>query len=86
MKAVIVNFRGSFKQMQGSNRLVILPEGAAKKEGAEKLVNKKITWTSPKGKIISGKITGAHGSKGAVRALFEKGLPGQALGTQAKIE
>jgi ribosomal protein L35AE/L33A len=31
-------------------------------------------------KKISGKISAVHGNKGAVRAIFESGLPGQAVG------
>jgi hypothetical protein len=34
---------------------------------------------SPAGKEIRGKISDAHGNKGLVRAIFEKGLPGQAI-------
>ena len=36
-------------------------------------------------KIIKGKISGAHGGKGVVRAIFEKGLPGQAVTTEVEI-
>jgi len=86
MKARIINFRGSYKQQQGSNQVIVLPEGVRKKDAAEKLLNKKIVWTNTKGKPISGKISAVHGRKGAVRAIFEKGLPGQALGKEAQIE
>ena len=34
---------------------------------------------------LVGKISSAHGNKGVVRAVFEKGLPGQAIGTEVKI-
>ena len=86
MKAKIVNFRGAYKQQQGSNQMIILPEGVSSKAAAEKLVGKKITWTNTKGNPISGKISSVHGKNGAVRALFEKGMPGQAIGKEAKIE
>lgn len=72
--------------MPCSNQVVVLPEGISKKDTAEKLVNKKVLWTSPKGKVISGKISAVHGRNGAVRAIFEKGLPGQALGKDVLIE
>jgi ribosomal protein L35AE/L33A len=36
-------------------------------------------------KKIKGKIQALHGSKGAVRALFEKGMPGQAIGGKISI-
>jgi large subunit ribosomal protein L35Ae len=37
-------------------------------------------------KVITGKVSAAHGNSGAVRALFEKGLPGQAIGKHVRIE
>lgn len=55
-------------------------------EEAEKVVGKEVTWKSPSGKEIKGKISALHGRKGNVRAIFaEKGLPGQALGHKVKI-
>ena len=38
-----------------------------------------------KGNEIVGKITRVHGKKGAVIARFNKGLPGQAIGTSVQI-
>jgi large subunit ribosomal protein L35Ae len=86
MKARILNFRGSYKQQQGSNQMIVLPEGVTTKAASEKLVGKKIVWTNTKGNSISGKVSSVHGRNGAVRAIFEKGMPGQSLGTEAKIE
>ncbi len=55
-------------------------------EEAEKVIGKTVTWTSPSGKEIKGKVSALHGRKGAVRAIFaEKGLPGQSLGTKVKV-
>ena len=60
---------------------------AASAEEAEKTIGKEVVWTSPKGKEIKGKISALHGRKGNVRAIFaESGLPGQSLGTRAKIQ
>ncbi len=86
MKAIIVNFRGSRRKQEASNQVIIQVEGISKKDSAEKLVGKKIVWANTKGNAISGKISAVHGKSGAVRALFEKGLPGQCLGKEAKIE
>lgn len=56
-------------------------------EEAEKFVGKTVTWTSPAGKAIKGKVSALHGRKGNVRAIFsEKGLPGQSLGQKVKLE
>ena len=40
----------------------------------------------PAGKTINGKIAGPHGNKGLVRAIFEKGLPGQAITTKVEVK
>ena len=84
MKGKIVNYRGG-RRTQYTNQFVILPEGFSKKEEAKKIMGKKVEWTTPSGKKISGKVTRVHGSKGAVIGKFEKGLPGQALGTEVEI-
>jgi len=86
MKAIIVNFRGSRRKQEASNQAIVHVEGVSKKESAEKLIGKKIVWANTKGNAISGRITAVHGRNGAVRTLFEKGLPGQCLGKEAKVE
>lgn len=65
--------------------MIILAEGVSKKEDAEKLVGKKAVYNTGK-KNISGKISSVHGNKGAVRVIFETGMPGQAIGKKVKIE
>ena len=56
-------------------------------EEAQKVVGKTVSWTSPSGTVIKGKISALHGRKGNVRAIFsEKGLPGQVLGKKVKVE
>ena len=64
----------------------ILDFGMKNREEAEKLVGKEVEWKSPAGKIIRGKISSSHGNKGVVRAIFEKGLPGQAITTEVEIK
>lgn len=64
----------------------ILDLGAKTRKDAEKLIGKDVTWTSPAGKIIKGKVSAAHGGKGLVRAIFEIGLPGQALTTEVEVK
>ena len=51
---------------------------------AFKLVGKKVTWKNDT-KTMSGKIIGAHGKNGMVRARFVHGVPGQAIGTVVKL-
>ena len=87
MKARITNFRGS-RRIKTGNQMIIEIEGVDSKEKAEKLVGKTVSWIAPgkKKTTIQGKISAAHGNKGCVRVLFERGLPGQSLGTEVKIE
>lgn len=85
MEGTIVNFR-SARHHQHPNQMIIETEGYSEREKAEELVGKKVTWTSPAGKEIKGEIKSAHGNSGAVRAIFETGMPGQSIGSKVKIE
>lgn len=62
-----------------------LPE-VDKRSEATKLIGKRVVWKSPAGKEIKGEIVSAHGNKGCVRAMFEKGMPGQAVFNKIKVE
>lgn len=84
MNGTINNFRRSRKRIY-SNHMIILVDGVNKKEDAEKLVGKKVIYNTGK-KDMTGKISSVHGNKGAVRAIFETGMPGQAIGKKVKIE
>ena len=87
MKVTIMHFRGSRDRKKG-NHIILQVEGIEKRDKAESLIGKTVTWTAPgkEKKVISGKIAAPHGNTGAVRAIFERGLPGQALGTEAAME
>ncbi len=86
MKAVINNFRGS-RRRKSERQMIIIVEGIGSKESAKALVGKTVSWTAPgKNKTtITGKISAAHGNSGALRAIFEKGMPGQAIGQQIEV-
>jgi large subunit ribosomal protein L35Ae len=84
MEGTIVNFRGGLHR-QNTRQMIISVSGYGK-EKAKGLVGKKVKWTSPAGKELKGKISALHGNKGAVRAIFETGMPGQAIGSKIKIE
>lgn len=84
MKARVIQFRRG-KRTVTERHFLIESEGVDSREKAGKLVGKNVEWKSPAGKIIKGKIASAHGNKGVVRAIFEKGLPGQSIGTEVKI-
>ena len=48
------------------------------------LINRKVVWKQGDIKLI-GKIAGSHGKKGVVKVKFQKGVPGQALGTTVEL-
>lgn len=87
MEGRISAFRGSHRRKKG-NQLIIILDGVDSKEKAQALVGKTVVWTAPgkNKKQLKGKISSSHGNKGAVRAIFETGMPGQSLGTKVKIE
>jgi len=84
MKAKVVQFRRGLKRIHEKH--YILDVDTKNKEDAGKFVGKEVIWASPAGKKIKGKISSAHGNKGMVRAIFEKGLPGQARNTEVEVK
>ena len=85
MEGVIVNFRGSRRVKKG-NHMIVEVEGISDKEKASKLVGKKVVWKTSAGKALQGKIASSHGNSGALRVIFETGMPGQSIGTKVVIE
>jgi large subunit ribosomal protein L35Ae len=85
MEGKIVQFRRGRKTIIERHFLLEV-NGVSDREKAEKLMGKEVEWSSPAGKKIMGKISGAHGNKGLVRAIFEKGLPGQAVTQKVMIK
>jgi len=86
MKGKIIQFRRGRHTIH--ERHFLIDVSAKNREEASKMLGKEVVWTSP-GKLkkqIKGKISGAHGNKGLVRAIFEKGLPGQALNEEVDIK
>lgn len=84
MEAVISNFRRG-RHLTKTNQMIISVEGVDSKEKAQKLVGKDVLWKSPASKEIKGKVSSIHGNSGSVRAKFEKGMPGQSIGTKVKF-
>ena len=81
----VIQFRRGRHTIHEKHFLIEI-EGSSNRKDAEKLVGKEVEWKSPAGKIIKGKISAAHGNKGIARAIFEKGLPGQAVTTGVEIK
>ncbi len=81
----VIQFRRGRKTISERHFLIEI-DGVSKKEDALKFAGKEVIWKSPSGKEIKGKIMTSHGNKGVVRAIFEKGLPGQAITTKVEIK
>lgn len=81
----VIQFRRGKKTIHERHFLIEI-EDVSKKEEAQKFVGKGVVWKSPAGKEIKGKIAATHGNKGVVRAIFEIGLPGQAVTTKVDIK
>ncbi|MCS7134737.1 MAG: 50S ribosomal protein L35ae [Candidatus Pacearchaeota archaeon] len=85
MKGKVVGFRRG-KKTYKPRHFILQIENIESKEKAKELIGKKVFWKSPSGKKIAGMIKAVHGNKGLVRAVFEKGLPGQAINTEVEVE
>jgi len=86
VKARVIQFRRGRKSVTPRHFLIEI-EGCNSKENAKVYIGKDVEWSSPglDKKVIKGKIASTHGTKGVLRAIFEIGLPGQAIGTEVKF-
>lgn len=83
MHGIVVQFRRGRSTIH--ERHYLLDFGLTSRDEAKKMAGKEVIWKSSAGKEIRGKISDAHGNKGIVRAIFERGLPGQAMTTDVEI-
>ncbi len=86
-KGKVIQFRRGKRTIHEKHFLIEIT-GVSTRKDAEKFVGKNVEWTSPgkNKKIIKGKIAAPHGGKGVVRAIFEKGLPGQSITTSVEVK
>ena len=84
MEGVINNFCRN-RHTCSENQMVVLVDSLTKRADAMKYVGKKVVYATGK-KDMTGKVASAHGNKGALRVIFETGMPGQSLGQKVKIE
>jgi len=84
MEGKVIQFRRGRKTQKPRHFLIEIP-GVDNREKAKKFVSKKVEWTSPGKKILTGEIKSAHGNNGILRAIFDIGLPGQAIGTKCEV-
>ena len=87
VKATVIQFRRGRKTFKPRHFLIEV-EGSNTREDASKFVGKEVMWTSTgkNAKQIKGNVSSAHGGNGVIRAIFEKGLPGQAIGTEVELK
>jgi len=84
MEGKIVSFRMGVRTQQ-KYQMIVKVKDVDNKEKARSLINKKVVWKSPAGKEIKGIVTNVHGNIGGLRVQFEKGLPGQSVGTKVDL-
>jgi ribosomal protein L35AE/L33A len=86
MKAKILGFRRG-KKIIKDRHFILEIKGIDKREKAKEFIGKKVSWKSPAGKILEGKVSALHGNKGHIRVVFPqgKGLPGQAINDEVEI-
>ncbi len=84
MKGRITNFRSSRHRQKG-NQMIILAEGIDSRDKAKALIGRSVVYKTEADKLINGRISSLHGNKGALRAVFEKGMPGQSLSSDIEI-
>ena len=85
MTGTVSNFRGSFRRKK-QHQMIVHVSGVSNRDKARGLIGKTVVWNSPAKNPIKGKVTSPHGNNGAVRVRFERGLPGQSLGTEVSVE
>lgn len=84
MKGRLVNYRRGV-HTEYTNQYIVEVEGVGDRTSADGILGKKVTWKTTTGKEIVGKVSKAHGNSGAVLVRFDRGLPGQAIGTEVQV-
>ena len=85
MKGIIANFRGG-RHTQKNNQMIIKIDEVDSIEKAKKLIKKTVIWKTLLGNEIKGVISNTHGNKGALRVIFEKGMPGQSISKKVEVK
>ena len=83
-KAIFVNYSGG-RHTQMNKQILVKIDQVDDKNKAAKYIGRKVTWKSPSGNTLIGKIISVRGGNGVLKAIFRKGLPGQAIGKELNI-
>jgi large subunit ribosomal protein L35Ae len=84
MEGLITSYKRSIKRTS-QKHMIIMPADTKTRADADKLLGKKVVYNTGKKDMI-GKVASAHGNKGAIRVIFETGMPGQSVGKKVSIE
>ncbi|VVC01651.1 50S ribosomal protein L35Ae [uncultured archaeon] len=68
-----------------TNQYIVEVDGVKDRASASGILGRKVVWKTATGKDMVGRVSKAHGNSGAVLVRFERGLPGQAIGTEVEI-
>jgi large subunit ribosomal protein L35Ae len=85
MEAIINSYRHG-RKTQNPDQVIVITATSTDREKAAKLVGRSLIYMTSSGKKMVGKITAPHGNKGAVRVMFDTGMPGQCIGQKVTIE
>ena len=85
MEGIVNNYRRN-RSRQYTRHVIISVPDVDSRDKATAFVGKKVIFTTQTGKKIIGEVRSAHGNKGCIRALFERALPGQSLGTTVEVQ
>ena len=80
---VVTSYRRGPKTQQ-SRYLILLIHGVESKRDASKFIGRRVEYRLPR-KVLSGRIIRVHGKTGKVLVRFNKGPPGQILGSKVVI-
>ena len=81
-EGLILNYRIGGKTQYPKQCLIKVL--GAEPSNASRMIGLKVCWPADEPKIY-GKIVDVHGRKGVLRVRFNRGVPGQALGSRVKI-
>ncbi len=81
-EGLILNYRIGGKTQYPKQCLIKVL--GAEPSDASRMIGLKVCWPVDEPKIY-GKIVDVHGRKGVLRVRFNRGVPGQALGSRVKI-
>ncbi len=83
VKAIFLGYSGG-RHTRRNKQILVKIENFDNK-GAAQYIGKKVTWKSPSGNILTGKIVNIRGGNGVLKVMFRKGLPGQVVGKELNI-